>query len=262
MQLDISTSGKIPYRILVAEDCPDSRMLITEMLTQSGLQVTTVTNGKECFDGAIEAWKQQKPYDVVLVDIQMPEMDGHAAARMLRANGYTLPIVAMTARSGVTDEDNTYAAGCNAHVSKLSGGTRLVDEVIRQVKTSKVEVEPLSAQIPLLPVVPDLLRKKPEYARSALNMIERLPRVVKEIQHAVVERNFNAVKIAAVDLGSAPMLGYTIIADYIKEMQEAADARDAGRLTSLMPKLERMARQIIEGRSQVEKIAEKVNIRH
>lgn len=263
MQFDtLSPQSKAGYRVLVAEDCPDSRMLITEMLTQSGLQVTSVTNGRECCEGALQALQEHKPFDVILMDIQMPEMDGHAAARHLRANGYTLPIVAMTARTTVNDEDSTIAAGCNAHISKLSGGSTLVAEVIKQVKANVKESQSLTSQIPILPVVPDLIRKKPEFARSALSLIERMPRLVEAIQRAVNARDFNAVKVATVDLGSAPMLGYSIMADYLREMQTAADENNAAHLTALMPKFERMARQIIEGRSQIAKIAEKAAIRH
>lgn len=257
MQFDtFSPQAKPSYRVLVAEDCPDSRMLISEMLAQSGLQVTAVSNGKECLELGLQAWQEHHPFDVILMDIQMPEMDGHAAARMLRANGYTLPIVAMTARSTVADEDNTLAAGCNAHISKLGGGSSLVAEVFKQVEANPREVKKMPAQIPLLPVVPELLKKKPEYARSALSLIAKLPRITEVIRNAVYGRQFDAIKIATVDLGSAPMLGYSILGDYLKALQVAADKKDAGELSVLLPKFERAAAEIIAGKNQVMKISE------
>ena len=248
--------------MLIAEDCPDSRMLISEMLAQSGLQVTAVTNGKECLEAGLQAWRDHKPFDVILMDIQMPEMDGHAAARMLRANGYTLPIVAMTARSTISDEDNTMAAGCNAHISKLSGGGTLVAEVIKQVEKTSPEAPRKSSQLPFLPVVPEILKKRPEYARSALSLIDKLTRISETIHRAVGSGNYDAIKIATVELGSAPMLGYAILGDYLKELQCAAEKRDGGQLTSLLPRFERVVQEIIAGKEQVKKIAEQALARH
>ncbi len=257
MQFDtFSTPAKPSYRVLIAEDCPDSRMLISEMLAQSGLEVTAVSNGKECLEAGLQAWHDHHPFDVILMDIQMPEMDGHAAARMLRASGYTLPIVAMTARSTVSDEDNTLAAGCNAHISKLGGGNTLVAEVFKQVEASTHEVKRAPAQIPLLPVVPELLKKRPEYARSALSLIAKLPRVAETIRQAINNRQYDTVKFATVELGSAPMLGYSILGGYLKELQFAADSKDASQLVSLLPKFERSAAEIVAGKNQITKIAE------
>jgi CheY-like chemotaxis protein len=257
-----SQKVKPSYRVLVAEDCPDSRMLITEMLEQSGLNVTSVCNGKECLDGALEAWKSDTPFDVILMDIQMPEMDGHTAARQLRANGYTLPIVAMTARSSINDEDNTLVAGCNAHISKLSGNNNLVAEVIKQVERKGTENKTRLAQIPLLPIVPELLKKKPEYARSAVAFLNKLPNVVETIRNALFRKDFEALKLATIDLGSTSMLGYTILADHLQEIQRASDIKAVGELNALMPKFERVIQEMLEGKKQVQKLAEQVLTRH
>lgn len=253
---------KPSYRVLVAEDCPDSRMLITEMLEQSGLNVTSVSNGKQCLDGALEAWRAETPFDVILMDIQMPEMDGHAATRQLRASGYTLPIVAMTARSSGNDEDKTMAAGCNAHISKLSGSNNLVAEVIKQVENASSSEKPRAAQIPLLPIVPELLKKKPEYARSAIGFLNKLPKVVETIRNALFVQDFDAIKLATIDLGSASMLGYTILAGHLQEMQQACETKAVGELNTLMPKFERVTQEMLEGKKQVQKLADLVPTRH
>lgn len=262
MQFNTFEKSKPSYRVLVAEDCPDSRMLITEMLKQSGLNVTSVTNGKECLEEGLNALQNHLPYDVILMDIQMPEMDGHTAARSLRANGYTLPIVAMTARSTLSDEDNTIASGCNAHISKLSGGSNLVAEVIKQVQASVAERAPVPSEIPLLPIVPEYLKKHPEYARSALSMLERLPGIVAKIKRAVAEEDYDALRSATVDLGSASMLGYSILADYLKELQCSAEERALGQLNQLMPKFERVAQEMLAGKGHVKKISEQHTLRH
>jgi CheY-like chemotaxis protein len=256
MQLNnfTSTQNKVPYRVLVAEDCPDSRMLITEMLEQSGLNVSAVSNGKECVEGALDAWRKEEPFDVILMDIQMPEMDGHTAARALRANGYTFPIVAMTARSTSNDEDSTIAAGCNAHISKLIGGSNLIAEVIKQVQSRPTTKSPAKTEIPLLPIVPEILKQKPEYARSAIALLNKLPLVVDKLRSAVFRKDFNAITLLTIELGSASMLGYTILGDYLREMQKGAQEKLLGEINALMPRFERVTQEMLAGKSQVEKI--------
>jgi signal transduction histidine kinase/CheY-like chemotaxis protein len=105
-----------PARILVAEDNEMIRELIKAMLTDAGHEVVLVPNGIE----AIEALKVGD-FDVVLMDVQMPELDGISATRWIRAIGgpvRNIPIIALTAYAMADDVEQCRTAGVNAHLSK------------------------------------------------------------------------------------------------------------------------------------------------
>ena len=113
----IDFSGK---RVLLAEDNPVNREIAVMILTESDLAVETVENGK----AAVEKLASSEPgyFDAVLMDIQMPEMDGYEAARRIRALKdpalARIPIIAMTANAFREDIENEKKAGMTAHISK------------------------------------------------------------------------------------------------------------------------------------------------
>jgi signal transduction histidine kinase/CheY-like chemotaxis protein len=105
-------------RILLAEDNPTGQAVALGLLASFGLQVDLVTNGKE----AVEALRI-KPYDLVLMDVQMPEMDGLEATRMIRfpaggALNPSIPIIAMSAHVMMNDRQECLLAGMNDHLAK------------------------------------------------------------------------------------------------------------------------------------------------
>ncbi len=102
-------------RVLVVDDCQTNRKLITYLLQDAGSEVISATNGKEAFDLLID---QKLAVDIVLMDMQMPIMDGYTAARALRNSGYDRPIVALTANAMVGDEAKCRQAGCTHYLTK------------------------------------------------------------------------------------------------------------------------------------------------
>ncbi len=105
-------SGK---RVLLVEDNEMNQIMAREMLTQAGLKVSIADNGLKCLESLA-----REAFDVVLMDIQMPEMDGLTAAREIRKNKKlsSLPIIAVTAHAMVGDSEKSLAAGMNAHITK------------------------------------------------------------------------------------------------------------------------------------------------
>ena len=111
-------------RILLAEDGPDNQRLISFHLRRAGASVSIAPNGRRAVeslttDGTVDGPLQQPPlFDMLLTDMQMPEMDGYAVAQTLRRKGSDLPIVALTAHAMLSDRDRCIAAGCDGYATK------------------------------------------------------------------------------------------------------------------------------------------------
>ncbi len=101
-------------RILFAEDDSlTSRMLVNLLWDIVGIGVTLATDGREALQKATA-----EPFDLILMDMQMPQMDGYEATRKLREAGITIPIVALTAHAMAGDRQRCLAAGCTDYLSK------------------------------------------------------------------------------------------------------------------------------------------------
>ena len=105
-------------RILLAEDSIDNQRIISLILSNAGFHVTVAENGQVACDKALAALNEGKPYDMILMDMQMPVMEGGEATRRLRAAGYTCPIVALMAHATVEDRRRCLDAGCDFYVTK------------------------------------------------------------------------------------------------------------------------------------------------
>ncbi len=100
-------------RVLLAEDNRVNQLLVVRLLEARGHQVTVAGDGRAAVDQA-----ERENFDVILMDVQMPEMDGLEATRLLRARGVRAPIIAMTAHAMQGDRDRCLSAGMDAYVSK------------------------------------------------------------------------------------------------------------------------------------------------
>ncbi|MCS7468410.1 ATP-binding protein [Stieleria sp. ICT_E10.1] len=102
-----------PCKILVADDGSPNRKLLQLVLGQAGAEVVAVENGQQ----AIDATNGQS-FDIILMDMQMPVMDGYTATRQLRSSGYSKPIFALTANAMQGDQEKCFDAGCSGFLSK------------------------------------------------------------------------------------------------------------------------------------------------
>ncbi len=105
-------------RVLIAEDAADTRRLLEAYLRRTSVDVHTVENGEAAVAEVMAAWRSGKPYDLILMDVQMPRMDGVAATTALRSQGYTGRIVALTANAMERDRGRCIAAGCDGFLTK------------------------------------------------------------------------------------------------------------------------------------------------
>ena len=114
--------------ILVVEDGKINQIVITKMLQDSGATVAVAENGKEAIE-KIEMSKRD--FDTVLMDMQMPVMDGYEATFRLRQNGYKVPIIAVTAHALTGDCEKSLQAGCDAYLSKPVDRNKLIDTILK-----------------------------------------------------------------------------------------------------------------------------------
>ncbi len=122
--------------ILVVDDALDLQFLMQRLLESKGAHVEIRSNGLE----AVEHLKE-KSYDLVLMDIKMPVMDGYTAASLLRKRGYSAPIVAVTAHASTDDRQLCYQAGFDSYVSKPVDFKQLTDNLLKQLGRFRSDVE-------------------------------------------------------------------------------------------------------------------------
>ena len=116
--LPVSPMPKLTGRVLLAEDGLDNQRLIAFVMRKAGVIIETAENGCIALQKLEQAAIDGIPFDLLLTDMQMPEMDGYSLARTLRKNGWSIPIVALTAHAMAEDRQKCMSAGCDDYVSK------------------------------------------------------------------------------------------------------------------------------------------------
>ncbi|OQA34527.1 MAG: Signal transduction histidine-protein kinase BarA [Betaproteobacteria bacterium ADurb.Bin341] len=124
-------------QILLAEDNPVNQQVVREFLEKSGVRVSLANNGQE----AVEQVSHQH-YDLVLMDLHMPVLDGFEATRRIRAKGHAMPIIALTAAVLEEDSKAALASGMNDHVAKPVDPEELIAALLRWIAPKRDEAPP------------------------------------------------------------------------------------------------------------------------
>lgn len=228
----ISLSG----RVLIAEDHPDLRQLLRLYLGRTGAQLVIVENGAAALEILLD-----QPYDLTLLDIQMPIMNGVDAIRELRACSYNGPVFAMTANAGIEDRDRYLKAGFNGVVGKPFARQELMALMVKWLTTTE-------ACNDTSPIRSTLIDELPEIAELVEKFVVKLTPSVIRIGNAMRSGNWNDVKSELHDLkGTGSAVGYPIITElaaqiYVQVVNEQWDVAK-----QLLPELERAVRRIQAG---------------
>jgi CheY-like chemotaxis protein/HPt (histidine-containing phosphotransfer) domain-containing protein len=257
---------KIGGRILLVEDNPMNQEVTLAMLSIIGCEADVVANGQEALD-AIAA----KRYDLVLMDCQMPVLDGYAATRALRerereSGRGPLPVVALTAHAMAGDSDSCMAAGMDGYLSKPFTIRKLEDMLSKWLPVED-KVDPGGGEEPAETAEAAKARTSP-IDRAVLDGIRSLespggqglfervlslflsdsPKMVKQIRTAAEKGDAESLRLAAHTLkSSSANVGATGLSDLcrtIEGMARGGDPLDAG--DPLLGQLEGMSRSVSE----------------
>ena len=124
-------ASETPFRILLVDDEPAIRELVRTMLATGAVEVELASDGAECLRAA-----RLRPYDLVLLDIVLPGLDGISLCRLLRSDPATarVPVYMLTARARPSDVETAQRAGADGYIQKPFHGAELLDLVERLQK--------------------------------------------------------------------------------------------------------------------------------
>lgn len=193
-------------RVLFADDAVDNRKLVEHLLDKVGVTPVLVEDG----DQAIKAVLSQ-PFDLILLDIQMPNVDGLSAARSMRLAGIKAPIVALSAGTMTSDVLQAVEAGCSMHMGKPFTAQSFFEMLARflpQADQKRAE-SPETAMKRVVKAASDTAIIDAEMIPLLRDFIDRLPTRVEDIRAAFQENNRSKVQLLAHRLkGSAGLYGF------------------------------------------------------
>ena len=132
---------KLDCRILLAEDGPDNQRLISFVLKKAGAEVIVADDGQIAYEQALTARDQGRPFEVILMDMQMPVMDGYTATQKLREAGYDGPIIALTANAMLGDGEKCREAGCDDYLTKPIDRSKFLPMIASYAQHPSPDVE-------------------------------------------------------------------------------------------------------------------------
>jgi len=124
---------RLDCRVLVAEDNLMNQHLLVRLLERAGAEVAVASDGEQALEAILRGQESPRPFDLVLMDMQLPGVDGYAATRNLRGKGIDVPVIALTASALEGDRQKCLAAGCDEHQPKPIDRATLLDTVRRHL---------------------------------------------------------------------------------------------------------------------------------
>jgi PAS domain S-box-containing protein len=236
-------------RVLLADDGETNRKLIDLFLTRQGAQVATAENGELAVNAA-----REHDFDVILMDMQMPVMDGYAATRKLRELGFTRPILALTAHAMLGDRRKCEEAGCSGYLTKPVN----VDELVRTVQAAVRHRQPAEPAVaatdtapgpegvmPMTPIHSTLPTDDDEIRELVAEFTATIPDRIEAMQQALALLDFDEIGALAHALkGAGGTAGYGCLTDVSARIEQCAKQKDTEGLEPMLAELRSLNERI------------------
>lgn len=230
-KLDAKLSGKV----LLADDVLENQKLIAHYVKDMGAEIDIASNGLEAVEMA-----EANDYDLILMDIRMPIMDGIGAIRQLRAKGNKVPIVSLSANNMSEDQARYLSAGFNASISKP-----IVRMAFKQVLVTYLKPA-ASKSGDEAPIYSSLLESEPDFIDIINMFLQRLPELIQKISDsfesgdwALLKEELHRVK------GVAGNYGYNDLMKLVAKGEFVATSKDYVAFTALLVEIKAVERRIL-----------------
>ncbi|MEM7230893.1 MAG: response regulator [Planctomycetota bacterium] len=259
-------SEALQGRVLLAEDVPTNQQLLRFHLERAGLEVVVADNGLVAVEVCREYQNAGDPFDIVLMDMQMPKMDGYTATSCIRSEGFQGPVVALTAHALEGEREKCIRAGCDDFASKPIDRKTLLETVRRNLGRqpirnygdpqllASVVSEEVAQDLEALddggPVYSELLRtvgsQDPELVRMVRDFARDLPAWVGGFHKKLAARDFDRIADECHQLkGAAGGFGFPQIGDIADQMESiATTTRNVRKLGHALERLQDLVSRI------------------
>ena len=168
-------------RILVVEDGEDNQRIITFLLEEAGASVSIAGNGQLGVEQACRARDSNQPHDLILMDLQMPVMNGYQATQELRRLGFRIPIIALTAFATSRDQENCMRAGCDDFQSKPIQPERFLGTLEEHLNRDR---DPAECSMEDSPRLVSTMAGNSRFAPLLAQYLARVPETIEQIEEA------------------------------------------------------------------------------
>ncbi|MGZ8552607.1 MAG: response regulator [Chitinophagaceae bacterium] len=214
--------------ILVAEDNIMNQQLIKYLLKSWGFSFDLVFNGAQ----AVEALRKQD-YDLVLMDIQMPEMDGHMATKNIRNELKSIvPIIAMTAHAMAGEREKCINSGMNDYISKPLNEENLFDILVKYAKNNERKQIPVTVDrnVINLDYIDKFSNQDNEFKKEIIReFVSRVPENIQSMEKAIHDKNYSIINKIAHDMKTTVhFLGLTVLIGHLlQKIEDLASSNGA-----------------------------------
>lgn len=226
---------KLSGRVLLADDVVENQKLIVHYVKGMGADIDVASNGLEAVDMALK-----NEYDLILMDIRMPVLDGIGAVRQLREKGSNVPIISLSANNMSEDVSRYMDAGFNGAATKPIVRKAFKELLAQYLKPATEEVNDLA------PIYSSLLESEPDFVEIINLFLDRLPELIKSLNDCfesgdwvMLKEELHRVK------GVAGNYGYNDLMKLVAKGEFVATSKDHNAFTALLAEIKSVERRIL-----------------